>query len=100
MIDLMSSLSIFMVYPFIAFIIAVVFWGLGIGLKSKVLKVASLAWVGYGIWEYLMYFKVLCSGDCNIRIDLLVIFPILLLFSVGAVGYVIYRKTRGNQKIR
>lgn len=32
-----------------------------------------------------MYFRVLCSGECNIRQDLLLIYPALMLLSVIAV---------------
>ena len=32
----------------------------------------------------LMYLRILCSGECNIRIDLLLIYPMLLMLSVLA----------------
>ena len=38
----------------------------------------AILWATYAIYEYLMYTRVLCSGDCNIRIDLLAIYPGLL----------------------
>jgi len=31
-----------------------------------------------------MYFRILCSGECNIRIDLLLIYPALLTLTVVA----------------
>ncbi|MRD47540.1 hypothetical protein [Caenimonas koreensis] len=40
--------------------------------------VVALLWLVYSVYEYLMYARVLCSGDCNIRIDLLLIYPALL----------------------
>lgn len=52
--------------------------GLGwrITRRPGVLLVA-LAWGAYAVYEYLMYRRVLCSGECNIRVDLLLLFPLL-----------------------
>ena len=41
-------------------------------------------WVAYGIYEYLMQIRVLCSGECNIRVDLLLIYPVLLAFTLAS----------------
>lgn len=38
----------------------------------------ALAWGAYSVYEYLMYRRVLCSGECNIRVDLLLIYPLLV----------------------
>jgi hypothetical protein len=38
----------------------------------------ALGWCVYAVYEYLMYRRVLCSGECNIRVDLLLIYPVLL----------------------
>lgn len=40
--------------------------------------VLALLWGAYAVYEYLMYARVLCSGECNIRVDLLIIYPALL----------------------
>jgi hypothetical protein len=42
-------------------------------------------WLLYACYEYGMKMRWLCSGECNIRIDLLVIYPVLLLASATAV---------------
>jgi len=46
----------------------------------------ALAWVGYFAYET-FYIPRYCSGDCNIRVDLLVIYPYLALVTVGAIAY-------------
>jgi hypothetical protein len=38
----------------------------------------AILWLAYAVYEYLMYIRVLCSGECNIRVDLLLIYPALL----------------------
>lgn len=40
--------------------------------------VLAMFWVAYAIYEYLMFTRILCSGECNIRVDLLLIYPALL----------------------
>ena len=46
---------------------------------------AALLWGLYAGYEYLVAIRVLCSGDCNIRVDLLLLFPMLLIAAVCAV---------------
>lgn len=43
-----------------------------------------MIWLAYVIYEYGMKLRILCSGECNIRIDLLLIYPILVLLFVFA----------------
>ena len=38
-----------------------------------------------------MKLRILCSGECNIRVDLLLIYPFLLLVSLAAI-FVFLRK--------
>ena len=46
--------------------------------------VAGMAWVLYGIYEGALQGGLICSQGCNIRIDLLLIFPVLALLSFVA----------------
>ena len=39
----------------------------------------------YMPYEMAMHLRWLCTGECNIRIDLLLIYPVLLLLSLAAV---------------
>ena len=58
--------------------------------------VVAMLWVAYAIYEYFMYIRVLCSDECNIRVDLLLIYPVLvgrtLWVSIGAAINAIKRK--------
>jgi hypothetical protein len=64
---------------------------------ERPIGVVSLMWSGYAVYEYLMASRVLCSGECNIRVDLLVIGPILLGVTAGAIAKV-EAKRRKRQK--
>jgi hypothetical protein len=57
---------------------------------NAALAVAGGLWLLYALYEYLMYRRILCSGDCNIRVDLLVIYPMLLSITLAAVGRVLW----------
>jgi len=39
-----------------------------------------------------MKLRLLCSGDCNIRLDLMVLYPALLIISV--VGLAVFARAR------
>jgi hypothetical protein len=49
------------------------------------LLLLSLAWAFYAVYEYLMYTRVLCTGECNIRVDLLLFYPVLAVWSIAVV---------------
>ena len=53
--------------------------------RKPLIAVTALLWLGYSIYEYLMKARVLCSGECNIRVDLLLIIPLLWILTIVAV---------------
>ena len=52
--------------------------------RRIIFSVATVLWLLYGAYESLMYARILCSGECNIRVDLLLIYPILLIVTIAA----------------
>ena len=83
-------MAIFIAYPWAAGLVAGVFALLWLQRPSGLVAVAAFAWAAYGAYEYLMYARVLCSGECNIRVDLLLLYPALGVLSVVA----LYRAIR------
>lgn len=45
---------------------------------------ALVVWLLYTAYEAGMSLRILCSGECNIRVDLLLLYPALLVFSMIA----------------
>ena len=43
------------------------------------IAVTTLLWAMYAVYEYLISLRVLCSGECNIRVDLFLIWPVLMI---------------------
>lgn len=78
-------LSMFIYWPFLALVLAVVYGVLYYWCKRPIVLVAALAWLAYFPYEQAMKLRILCSGECNIRVDLLLFYPLLALFSVWAI---------------
>lgn len=76
--------GIFIPYPYIALIPAIIFGLLYFKSKNKTVLAAAVLWLVYAVYEELMLLRILCSGECNIRIDLLAIYPILFVLSAIA----------------
>ena len=75
---LLSAMAIFIEYPGLAAAIGVLLIGVGAGARRRgVLAVGGL-WLGYAAYETGMRLRWLCSGECNIRLDLFLIYPVLL----------------------
>lgn len=53
--------------------------------RRRVILVAAGSWFCYLPYEWGMKLRILCSGECNIRVDLLLIYPFLLLISMAAI---------------
>jgi hypothetical protein len=61
-----------------------VFLGLWARSRRRLALAAAVAWLLYVPYEYGMRLRILCSGECNIRVDLLVLYPVLLGLSTLA----------------
>jgi len=79
-------MAILIQYPFLAAAIGVVFLALGRWVRRRTVTAAGLVWLLYAAYETGMQQRWLCTGECNIRVDLLLIYP--LLFAVSAVAAV------------
>lgn len=83
--DIGVVLGVFIGWPFLALIPAVVFAAMFFRHRRPVLLVASLAWLAYFPYEQAMKLRILCTGECNIRVDLLLLYPLLALVSLIAI---------------
>ena len=81
MAEILKLLTVLVGAPWLAFAFAGLFIAMYYFYRLSILRITAGSWLAYGIYEYLMYFRVLCSGDCNIRIDLSVIYPLLGILS-------------------
>jgi Na+/proline symporter len=77
-------MAIFIEYPLLAAVIGVVLLGVGRRTGRRTAVGVGVIWLLYAVYETGMHERWLCSGECNIRIDLLAIYPALLLGSLAA----------------
>jgi hypothetical protein len=71
-------------YPWLPLIPAGLLTALYSVSRQRALLVAAAFWFCYLPYEWCMKLRILCSGECNIRVDLLLIYPFLLLLSLTA----------------
>jgi hypothetical protein len=82
--------------PLMAFLPAAVFGALYFLNRRAGIMAAALCWAGYASLETLNKARITCSGECNIRVDLLVIYPLLWIVSIVALVLLFFpRKRRG-----
>lgn len=70
----------FILTPFLAFIPSIFFGFFYFKTKQRFTLILTILWLLYG-----MKLRILCGGECNIRIDLLLIYPLLLIMSFIAI---------------
>jgi hypothetical protein len=79
-----KNMAIFVEHPILAAVIGIVLLGLGRSTRRRTAVGIGVVWLLYALYETGMQRRWLCSGECNIRIDLLVIYPVLLVSLVVA----------------
>jgi hypothetical protein len=81
---LFGSLAILIAYPLLAVLLGVVLLALGSRARRRTAVLCGIIWVLYGVYEIGMQKRWLCTGECNIRVDLLLIDPVLVLTLIAA----------------
>lgn len=84
--------AVFIEWPLLALLPAAAFFAAARVRKSRAVLAAAVAWTVYALYELAMHARLLCSGECNIRVDLLLIYPALAILSVVAVVAVLARR--------
>ena len=90
-------MSIFIEHPALAVALGLLFLA-GYWISRRPANaVAGGAWLAYSGYEAAMRLRWLCTGECNIRVDLLLIYPLLLVISlVAVVALVRWRLARSD----
>ena len=91
-------MGIFIQWPFLALLPSAAFAILFLRCRRRTVLVTALAWLIYFPYEQSMKWRILCSGECNIRVDLLLLYPLLLLMSLSAA--IVYVRYMGSVKSR
>lgn len=89
--------AVFIMAPIFALIPTALFFIFYVKSQRWPILLAAILWGVYTIYEHLMKFRVLCSGECNIRVDLLVIYPLLLVLSFAAIVIVVIEHKKADK---
>jgi hypothetical protein len=87
-------MAIFIEYPLLAAAIGLLLVGLGRWTHRGLAMTVGVMWLIYSVWEFAIKQRWLCRGDCDIRADLLFIYPVLLVGSVAAVVSLLIKPRR------
>jgi len=72
------------VFAIAAGMMAVILLVAGVQRPRLAVIVAAILWLLYAVYERLVATGVLCDANCNIRVDLVLFFPILLIATYSA----------------
>lgn len=72
-------LTMFVVNPWLAIIPALLLYWLSRRTKSRAAFIAGLLWTIYFLYELAIWFQLsfACEEGCDLRVDLLIIYPLL-----------------------
>ena len=87
-------IGIFIEYPLLAAAIGVFLFGVGRMMHRRLAMAAGVMWLLYSVYEFAIKKRWLCTGDCDIRADLVFIYPVLLLGSLAALVSLLMRPRR------
>lgn len=97
----MGGLAFFSIEkPWLALSVALFLGWLYILGHKKAVLMAAVLWFCYFPYEYGMKLRILCSGECNIRVDLLLIYPLLVLASLTALIVFLNDRFAGRSKAK
>jgi hypothetical protein len=91
-VDLLRVMAVLIEYPILALTPAVVFAYCYYASRAPITLVTAACWVAYAIYEYGMSVRLFCTGECNIRVDLLLLYPLLVALSLASVAFVLSRR--------
>lgn len=86
--------------PLLALLPAALFLLPALLLKRRAFWFAASVWLLYAMYEFAISQRILCSGECNIRADLLLIAPVLLTLTMWAVFALIMTGVRARSRTR
>lgn len=77
-------MTILIQWPWLALLPAALFLVAYVRTHRGVVLATAVLWAVYAIYEFGMKRRWLCSGECNIRVDLLLLYPLLAVLSLAS----------------
>ena len=77
--------GLFIEQPWLALLPAMLMAIVALYSRSRFVWIVTALWVLYAAYEFGVSIRLLCSGECNIRVDLLLFAPVLIALTVIAI---------------
>jgi hypothetical protein len=87
-------MAVFIEHPLLAAVIGLLLVALGRSVHRGLAMTVGVMWLIYSLWEFAIKQRWLCRGDCDIRVDLIFIYPVLLIGSVAALVSLLIKPRR------
>lgn len=91
---MLAPFQLFNVQPWLVALPSLAFFALWWWSRTRFALAAAVLWALYGVWEWSIAAGYACDGECDIRVDLLAIAPVLLLVSVAALIRSVQKRRR------
>jgi len=88
------TMTVFIEHPLLAAVIGLLLVALGRSVHRGLALTVGVMWLMYSLWEFAIKQRWLCRGDCDIRVDLIFIYPVLLVGSVAALVSLLIKPRR------
>ncbi len=95
--DLSDALSLFVNQPWWALAVSVPLMALYAWQKQSRLLIAGLGWLAYFLYELLIFHGAICPEGCNIRVELIVLYPMLLALTLTALFRLVKQLLRNRR---
>jgi hypothetical protein len=92
-----GAMAIFIDHPLVAAPIGLLLIAVGRWTHRGLATTAGVMWLLYSLWEFAIKQRWTCRGDCNIRADLLFIYPVLFIASVAAIVSLLMKRRLPGQ---
>ena len=79
-----AMMTVLISHPWIAALVGLAFLAGWHRLRRRSLLVVGVLWI-HAAYEVALPYLSACGDDCNIRVDLLLIYPILLVAAIVAI---------------
>jgi hypothetical protein len=78
-----ACIDLLMGHPLVALVPSLGFFVLTFYTRRLTVAFAAIAWALYAAYEEAMRLHVFCPHGCNIRLDLILIYPVLIVLSIA-----------------
>jgi hypothetical protein len=80
---IIACIDLLMEHPLLALVPALGFFVLAFYTRRLTVAFAAIGWTLYAAYEEAMTLHVFCPRGCNIRLDLILIYPLLIVLSIA-----------------